>query len=63
MVESDCTTVFRQFVHIERINQMFEQKLNSTRSIARKLAREIRPDEMAAIAAGTDSCCGGSADD
>jgi hypothetical protein len=42
---------------------MFEQKLDSTRSIARKLAREIRPDEMAAIAAGTDSCCSGTVDD
>jgi hypothetical protein len=32
---------------------MFEEKLNSTRSIARKLAREILPEEMSAIAAGT----------
>ena len=32
---------------------MFEEKLDSTRSIARKLAREILPEEMNAIAAGT----------
>jgi hypothetical protein len=32
---------------------MFEEKLDSTRSIARKLAREILPEEMDAIAAGT----------
>jgi hypothetical protein len=31
---------------------MFEE-LNSTRSIARKLAREILPEEMSSIAAGT----------
>jgi hypothetical protein len=42
---------------------MFEQKSDSTRSIARKLAREILPEEMDAIAAGTDSCCSGSVDD
>ena len=34
-----------------------------TRSIARKLAREILPEEMDAIAAGTDSCSGGVPDD
>jgi len=32
---------------------MFEEKLDLTRSIARKLAREILPEEMSAIAAGT----------
>jgi hypothetical protein len=32
---------------------MFEERLNSTRSIARKLAREILPEEIDAIAAGT----------
>jgi hypothetical protein len=35
----------------------------STRSIARKLAREILPEEMDAIAAGTDSVSSGVADD
>jgi hypothetical protein len=34
---------------------MFEQELDSTRSIARELAREILPEELDAIAAGTDS--------
>jgi hypothetical protein len=42
---------------------MFEQDLDSTRSIARKLAREILPEEMDAIAAGTDTVSGGVADD
>ena len=32
---------------------MFEEKLGLTRSIARKLAREILPEEMSAVAAGT----------
>jgi hypothetical protein len=42
---------------------MFLKEPNSTRSIARKLAREILPEEMDAIAAGTDSVSGGKADD
>jgi hypothetical protein len=44
---------------------MLEEKLNSTRSIARKLAREILPEEMDAIAAGTgtDSGCPAEVDD
>ncbi|HET8891494.1 MAG TPA: hypothetical protein VFQ41_21520 [Candidatus Angelobacter sp.] len=42
---------------------MFEQETDLTRSIARKLAREILPEEMDAIAAGTDSKSGGVADD
>jgi hypothetical protein len=44
---------------------MFPEKLDSTRSIARKLAREILPEEMDAIAAGTDSisAVGGVPDD
>jgi hypothetical protein len=29
---------------------------NQTRSIARQLAREVHPEEMDAIAAGTTSC-------
>jgi hypothetical protein len=37
---------------------MFEERLNSTRSIARKLAREILPEEMNAIAAGTGTDSG-----
>jgi hypothetical protein len=37
---------------------MFEESVNSTRSIARKLAREIRPEEMDAIAAGTGTNSG-----
>ena len=37
---------------------MFEERLNSTRSIARKLAREIRSEEMDAIAAGTGTNSG-----
>jgi hypothetical protein len=37
---------------------MFEEKLNSTRSIARKLAREILPEEMDAVAAGTGTDSG-----
>ena len=37
---------------------MFEENLNSTRSIARKLAREILPEEMNAVAAGTTSNSG-----
>jgi hypothetical protein len=37
---------------------MFEEKLDLTRSIARKLAREILPEEMNAVAAGTTSCSG-----
>jgi hypothetical protein len=36
---------------------------DSTRSIARKLAREIFPEEMDAIAAGTDSVSNGALDD
>ena len=32
---------------------MFGKELNSTRSIARKLAREILPEEIDAVAAGT----------
>lgn len=42
---------------------MFEEKLDSTRSIARKLAREILPEEMDVIAAGTDSVSSGTVDD
>jgi hypothetical protein len=42
---------------------MFVKESDSTRSIARKLAREILPEEMDAIAAGTTSCSGGVADD
>ena len=40
---------------------MFEQELDSTRSIAAKLAREILPEEMDAVTAGTvtlDGSCG-----
>ncbi|HET8891495.1 MAG TPA: hypothetical protein VFQ41_21525 [Candidatus Angelobacter sp.] len=40
---------------------MSVEKLNSTRSIARKLAREILPEEQDAVAAGTvtlDGSCG-----
>lgn len=37
---------------------MFEEKLDSTRSIARKLAREILPEEMSAVAAGTTKLSG-----
>lgn len=40
---------------------MFTQEPDSTRSIARKLAREILPEEWEAIAAGTislDQPCG-----
>jgi hypothetical protein len=37
---------------------MFEGKLDSTRSIARKLAREILPEEMDAVAAGTTKISG-----
>jgi hypothetical protein len=37
---------------------MFEEELDVTRSIARKLAREILPEEMNAIAAGTTSTSG-----
>jgi hypothetical protein len=37
----------------ERYFGMFEEKKDLTRSIARKLAREIRPEEMSAVAAGT----------
>lgn len=42
---------------------MFIEKTDSTRSIARKLAREILPEEMDAIAAGADTKSGGVADD
>jgi hypothetical protein len=34
-----------------------------TRSIARQLARELRPEELDAIAAGTTSCSACRADD
>jgi hypothetical protein len=34
-----------------------------TRSIARQLARELRPEELDGIAAGTTSCSCGCADD
>ena len=37
---------------------MFDEEVNSQRSIARKLAREILPEEMNAIAAGTTSTSG-----
>jgi hypothetical protein len=37
---------------------MFLEKSDSTRSIARKLAREILPEEMDAIAAGTITVSG-----
>lgn len=37
---------------------MFVQKSGSTRSIARKLAREILPEELDAIAAGTTTVSG-----
>jgi hypothetical protein len=35
-----------------------DQKMNTTatRTIARKLARELRPEELDAIGAGTTSC-------
>ena len=36
---------------------MFEEK-SETRSIARKLAREILPEEMDAVAAGTTTVSG-----
>lgn len=39
------------------------QTPTQSRSIARKLARELRPDELDAIAAGTTSCSDGKADD
>jgi hypothetical protein len=42
---------------------MFVEEPNSIRSIARKLAREILPEEMDVIAAGTDSVSSGVADD
>jgi hypothetical protein len=42
---------------------MFEEKSDSTRSIARKLAREILPEELDAVAAGADTVSGGKADD
>ena len=42
---------------------MFVHDPNSIRSIARKLVREILPEEMDAIAAGTDSVSSGVADD
>lgn len=42
---------------------MFEEKPDPTRSIARKLAREILPEELDAIAAGADTISGGIADD
>jgi hypothetical protein len=42
---------------------MFEQKSDSTRSIARKLAREILPEEMDEIAAGSCTNSTGGADD
>jgi len=40
---------------------MLEKELNSTRTIGRKLAREILPEEQEAVAAGTitlDGNCG-----
>jgi len=43
--------------------ETMSEQANHTRSTARKLAREIRPEEMDAIAAGTTSCSGGGADD
>jgi len=36
---------------------------NKTHSIARQLAREINPDELDSVAAGTTSCSSGAADD
>lgn len=42
---------------------MFIQEPDPTRSIARKLAREILPEELDAIAAGTDSVSSGVVDD
>jgi hypothetical protein len=42
---------------------MFVKEPESTRSIARKLARELLPEEMDSIAAGTTSCSGGVGDD
>lgn len=42
---------------------MVEKELDSKRSIARKLAREILPEELDAIAAGADTISGGVADD
>ena len=42
---------------------MFVEEPNSIRSIARKLVREILPEEMDAIAAGTESVSSGVADD
>jgi len=43
--------------------ETMSEEANHTRSIARQLAREIRSDEMDAIAAGTTSCSSGGADD
>jgi hypothetical protein len=51
-------TQFSGFVQQERKRTMFEERLNSTRSVARKLAREILPEEMDVIAAGTGTCSG-----
>ena len=47
-------------MHLERkgVKIMFEEKLSSTRSIARKLAREILPEEMSEVAAGTITLSG-----
>jgi hypothetical protein len=42
---------------------MFVTTPESTRSIARKLAREILPEEMDVIAAGTETCSNGTEDD
>jgi hypothetical protein len=38
---------------------MFPEKIAPTRSIARKLAREILPEEMDIVAAGTSTLCAG----
>jgi hypothetical protein len=48
------------FVHLERKDNigMFVEESDSTRSIARKLAREILPDELDVIAAGTTTLSG-----
>jgi hypothetical protein len=42
---------------------MFVKDPNLIRSVARKLAREILPEEMDVIAAGTDSVSSGVVDD
>jgi len=47
-------------VYLERKDKigMFVENLDSTRSIARKVAREILPEEVDAVAAGTTTVSG-----